>query len=463
MLVSSFLCWDGFMKQAATIFGWHKPRQLFVKMPKRKREESNEAPAIDLGAQRLTIRAARLEQKIEHGIQQIHRALKTARGFERQKLGRRQKHAQSKNENALLFRLSEEVQALKSLDLLEVSRKHLIKQLMKTKRIAESIVFTQLDISKQHVFNGKKEGPEANVTARLFSSNPVKAVIPGIMDGIRGLLGLENAKSPTHRPSTGEKSSQSLKMAAPKTQPRIETPGVNPEDVSMDEEGNDFDFSQFDDRLASSSGSESEDDDGNTVQRREERRYDPIEDLSLSPTPSTTDSKSPPATVVKSSKSSKATQKPSTTTFLPSLTMGGYWSGTESDAEDDIAAAAITPRKNRMGQQARRKLWEKKFGANANHVRKQTESRNRDSGWDLRRGAMSQEDIGRGRGKGGKFRGQFKTHDEPSTQNERPRNPRGVVKRDQDQGPLHPSWEAAKKAKEKKSQANFQGKKVVFD
>ncbi|KMU75406.1 hypothetical protein CISG_05041 [Coccidioides immitis RMSCC 3703] len=300
-------------------------------MPKRKREESNEAPAIDLEAQRLTIRAARLEQKIEHGIQQIHRALKTARGFERQKLGRRQKHAQSKNENALLSRLSEEVQALKS-----------------------------------------------------------------------------------------------LKMAAPKTQPRIETPGVNPEDVSMDEEGNDFDFSQFDDRLASSSGSESEDDDGNTVQRREERRYDPIEDLSLSPTPSTTDSKSPPATVVKSSKSSKATQKPSTTTFLPSLTMGGYWSGTESDAEDDIAAAAITPRKNRMGQQARRKLWEKKFGANANHVRKQTESRNRDSGWDLRRGAMSQEDIGRGRGKGGKFRGQFKTHDEPSTQNERPRNPRGV-------------------------------------
>jgi hypothetical protein len=32
-----------------------------------------------------------------------------------------------------------------------------------------------------------------------------------------------------------------------------------------------------------------------------------------------------------------------------------------------------------------------------------------------------------------------------------------------DAGTLHPSWEAAKKAKEAKQTAAFQGKKVVFE
>ena len=32
-----------------------------------------------------------------------------------------------------------------------------------------------------------------------------------------------------------------------------------------------------------------------------------------------------------------------------------------------------------------------------------------------------------------------------------------------DEGPLHPSWEAARKAKEAKTNVTFQGKKVKFD
>lgn len=62
---------------------------------------------------RLRIQIARLEQKLEHGCQLIFRALKTARGFERQKLGRRQKTSKQKNETAQLSRIGEEIQALK--------------------------------------------------------------------------------------------------------------------------------------------------------------------------------------------------------------------------------------------------------------------------------------------------------------------------------------------------------------
>jgi hypothetical protein len=83
-------------------------------MPKRKRaDDEGGARTEEPEKQRLTLRAARLEQKIEHGSLLLSRALKTARGFERQKLGRRQKQARSKNDRPQLARLEDEVQALK--------------------------------------------------------------------------------------------------------------------------------------------------------------------------------------------------------------------------------------------------------------------------------------------------------------------------------------------------------------
>ncbi len=157
---------------------------------------------------------------------------------------------------------------------------------------------------------------------------------------------------------------------------------------------------------------------------------------------------------------------PKSTTFLPSLSLGGYWSGSES--AEDLSDTGQQPRKNRRGQQARRALWEKKFGKNANHLKMQ--SQNRDEGWDLRRGARDSDDRGkRGRGRG---RGGLRTSRGDVGEKGRGRGPMGsgansdpVTARKTKpatDGPLHPSWEAAKKAKEQKKAAAFQGKKVVF-
>lgn len=291
------------------------------------------------------------------------------------------------------------------------------------------------------------------------------------MEGIRGILGVEDTKAPTSKTATSrevQKGTEGSTAKALQDSPRAGTPSTDQEDVSMGEDEDELDYAQFDDRLASSSGSESEDDDDDDDDTRPEKstkaKYDPVKDLSLSPTPSIADSESPPATTVKSSKSRKDSKKTSTTTFLPSLTMGGYWSGTESEAEDDgVAAAAIEPRKNRMGQQARRKLWEKKFGQNANHVRKQADSNQRDSGWDMRRGATSQEHRGRDRGQGNRPAVQSRNRGAAPARDDRPERPRAPFKQQQEEKPMHPSWEAARKAKEKKTQASFQGKKVVFD
>lgn len=62
------------------------------------------------------MKAVRLGVKFEHGVQMIVRGLKTARGFERQKLSRREKTARSENsENTrmTLLKLAEEIEALK--------------------------------------------------------------------------------------------------------------------------------------------------------------------------------------------------------------------------------------------------------------------------------------------------------------------------------------------------------------
>lgn len=80
-------------------------------MPKRKLSELN-GPARPDG-RKLSMKAIRLTHKFEQGVQVISKGLKTARGFERQKLSRREKTAKSQNDSATLSRLAEEVDALK--------------------------------------------------------------------------------------------------------------------------------------------------------------------------------------------------------------------------------------------------------------------------------------------------------------------------------------------------------------
>jgi hypothetical protein len=84
-------------------------------MPKRKREAAEEPDeAGGPGGESLPgLQYARIERLIEIGQKALHEALKLARGFERQKLGRRQKTADAKDDKASSTRVKAEVQALK--------------------------------------------------------------------------------------------------------------------------------------------------------------------------------------------------------------------------------------------------------------------------------------------------------------------------------------------------------------
>ena len=147
--------------------------------------------------------------------------------------------------------------------------------------------------------------------------------------------------------------------------------------------------------------------------------------------------------------------KPTTgSAFLPALSHPTYVSGSDTEASD--VEAEVAPKKNRRGQRARQKIWEQKYKDQAKHVVKQE----RDRGWDAKRGAVA-ERGGRG-GRGGRNgRAPAGRGPEKSGANEMPLGPK-KTKRD-DAGALHPSWLAAKAAKEKKLDVKPTGKKVVFD
>jgi hypothetical protein len=85
--------------------------QHTTNMPKRKRDSKDtpqDGPGRILAAQRREV-----EDKLIHCKKLLNRALKTAKGFERQKLSRRVKTAQEKKDTEDLKRLEREIEALK--------------------------------------------------------------------------------------------------------------------------------------------------------------------------------------------------------------------------------------------------------------------------------------------------------------------------------------------------------------
>lgn len=335
----------------------------------------------------------------------------------------------------------------------KVASKYLFKQLSKTKRIAESPPFAHFKESKSRIpTDGPQSPAEANVLARLYKSNPVKNLLPGIMDGFRKILKLDEPASAeqTKKGQDGDKKEVKKVKDVKEKGTDADAEDHDMEDASDDDD----DLAQFNSRLANSDSEDSEDDDNDDDDDHNDAMSITLSaSPSLSPEPST----QPQPTKKPKQQASKPTPATSTT-FLPSLAMGGYISGSESEDPDAENESERPVRKNRMGQQARRALWEKKYGAGAKHIRaqKEKEKKDRDQGWDMKRGATGAS--GGGKNEKRKMDG---SRPRPQRDNAGPGQKQG--KKKEDDKPMHPSWEAARKAKEQKATMAFQGKKVTFD
>ncbi|KAK5217338.1 hypothetical protein LTR72_009905 [Exophiala xenobiotica] len=440
-------------------------------MAKRKREDDPDDGDGKILDQALQTQVSRLRAKLTYGIKSLHAALKLARGFEKQKLGRRQKAAN--NEPHILLRLREEVIVLKQLRLDRTARQYIIKQLVKTKRIKEHPAFIQV-YGPNPVLDPTKSTAEGNVIGRLFNSGPVKQVLPGIMKGIYASLDISQAGP------------DRIDIKRAVTNKSTNSGDEEVFDGFSDAESNDGDAvdgelsdSEMDDLLdeyargrLASSDDETDDDasgdlqlsDSGSISEQGNFTRPSREELSISPSPEPIERRARP------SNSQNIVKPLATTAFLPSLSLGGYYSGSDSENGDlnyQRGPPLRKERKNRRGQRARQKLAEMKFGKKANHLAQQTDDRgggSRQTGWDPKRGAVDENDRRQHRFRDGKV--SHNANGAATGENRVPlpnRVPLAKPKKRDDHGTLHPSWEAVKKRKEAQTQTIFTGKKVTFD
>jgi hypothetical protein len=346
---------------------------------------------------------------------------------------------------------------------------------------------------KQNEGSSEELSAIRNVTARLYNTKPVKEAMSQIMGSIYNILGIQNPSTTTKNKTQGKgvPENNGVGQANPVEHsidegvggPDRSPPGKHSRvfevlthlaasdpdpDSKLDLELDDaHESDDMQDALVVGSFDEESDRDVDRASTSGHSNSDlgiseQANDTSTSLSKSSQSPSPPPRPRKPTKQAQQGSSKPGST-FLPTL-MGGYWSGSESATDDEDTS---TRKKNRPGQQARRALWEKKYGARANHLKDQASGKSRDKDWDPRRGARGAEDgrFTRGKAAGIGGRAVFVRNRVQSTgENVVAVKPRlmGMGRRD-DVGPLHPSWEAAKKAKEAKQTAAFQGKKVVFE
>ncbi|KAL9604653.1 MAG: hypothetical protein Q9219_000373 [cf. Caloplaca sp. 3 TL-2023] len=423
------------------------------------------------------------ESVLERSKQSLSQALKLARGFERQKLGRRQKAANAAKEDGDMGRFAAEVAALKSLNIYSLAETYLFKSTLKMTSVASAPTLPSWIRLKLDELYKPQDIAHANVQARLFNSQPVKKAMNESMGYIRSSLGLGDVqvnkrkrtrKADYLQQSVGNNNGDTREIHEDVPQLDIESSLEKPSMVNAPIDGTDqtsaseenVDYPDYHTRLGGSSD-ESFDRVSESGEFRPKTSNGIPRTLSVSPSSTSSESGMPLTHKLLSRKESNQSTK--VTTFLPSLTAGGYWSGSEP-ASDDDGALDQSQRKNRRGQRERRLIAEKKHGQNANHLKKQARGQDRDQGWHIRRGAEAQTTRGdRVKGRYGKNRGlqgprpMTKGPASSSGANSDPIGPRRLMAKVKPvDEPLHPSWQAAKTAKEQKKVTVFQGKKAVF-
>ncbi|CAL3962793.1 hypothetical protein PZA11_000154 [Diplocarpon coronariae] len=473
-------------------------------MPKRKRAayQASEGDRVQL------MRKQDVQDQLVQSKKMLHRAMKLAKTFERQKLAKRLRIATAEGRSEDIARIMREIEALRAISVEQATVAHLHKHLLKVKKFAESNLLPDevMKVIPRPDMTDAMVAASKNVLSGMANMTAVKDAMPQIITRmyiamgipppavvkkgkaakkreVKGILKQPNIGNAQRVSSDGKDSELEDGMKPEKRAARnesvpardkIEMPDSHDLCRGDEDDHSERRLSRYGALIGGSSDEESFDGETNAIERKSAQ---PRKRLSLSVSPSSSsesvalsesDIPEPRFLHKDLSRPEVLVTAPKGSTFLPSLN-AGYWSGSESSASDFDDAPPPT-KKNRPGQMARRAIAEKKHGSEANHIKKGLPAvaemgRKKDDGWDAKRGATGGERGGRGgrggRGfnRGGRQRDFSQVYGEKAVVLE-PR--KKELKRD-DVGVLHPSWQAAKKAKEEKKAATFQGKKVTFD
>jgi hypothetical protein len=488
----------------------HRPNPTqHATLPMAKRKRSSASPALSdttLAADKLLKRQRKATlARLSAAQQALVAALRLGAGFERQKHSRRKKTAVQKRDTKALSRLDEEYRVLKALNLDKVAEQHVRRTIARVKSLKDHEALPE---SVKDIEKADPDAARLNVLARLYKVPAVKKEMDALIDDLKEIVGSGSGPGPAQTEAVGKAQAVDKGDKKRKVVARAEAEAEEDDNLDMDmldlsdEDGvaarllnariaapssgdeSDGDLSEYE-RPPSIQDSDSDADAGLAASDSDGASFSgfsndlsssdgPIKlKRSIAPPSDSEDADSASSVSLTTSSKPKASRdiaKASTSTFLPGLSHATYFSGDESASDLDEK-----PRKNRRGQRARQKIAEAKFGAKAKHI----EKNERKQGWDAKRGAVgsdakpgnrrdrraAEKGMKANGGRGPVISGENaaplgKKRDDADVKKPGPKK--------DDTGALHPSWAAAKAAKEsKKLKIDLGGaksaKKITFD
>lgn len=480
-------------------------------MAKRKRSEASPAlsDAVPAADKLLKHQKKAVLARLTAAQKPLVAALRLGAGFERQKHSRRKKTAVQKKDTKALTRLDDEYRALKALDLEKVAEQHVRRTIAKVKSLKDHEALPE---SVREIEKADSEQAKLNVLARLYKVAAVKKEVDALIDDLKEIVGgaegvgQAGKGGQTQGAEKKEKKKRKVEESEEEEEEDVDMLDLNDEDgvaarlfnarIAAPSSGEESDGSLSDAERPPSIGESGSEDPNADLEEASDSEASSFGGFSASNSSDNAVSRIAPPSDVSDSDSassislttkpskSKAPAAPTSSTFLPGLSHATYFSGDESASDLDEK-----PRKNRRGQRARQKIAEAKYGAKAKHI----EKNERKKGWDAKRGAVDTDNGGRMnrkarrelekgmKAKGGRgpvMSGENAAPlgknrlgaDGAAVKNNGAAIAQGVKKgpKKDDAGPLHPSWEAAKKAKEsKKLKIDLGGaktaKKITFD
>ncbi|KAJ3731090.1 Bud-site selection protein [Lentinula guzmanii] len=416
---------------------------------------------------------ARVAGKLHHDLKEVRKAAKKAKTFETQKLVKKLKGLRSKDESdADIMDCELQLKHLKLINHEAVANTALKTRLTKDKILSVN-KSVQTALSKELTSNLLQPADggtaAAKIQSRLLSSRVLSTEVSAAVEDLRSVI------VPPTGSQDGDVSAELDESASerPKKMKKVEEDS----DVEMDlGEGvpdhvdeADEDEADADEWESGTIGDdEKEPDDGwesGSVVGESEGYMDEDSYSDNQEEPKRSFQKPDPI-----AGPSNTNSKPPTgnSTFLPTLSTG-FIRGSDSDwSDNEDNAADIGQKKNRRGQRARRAIWEKKFGKNANHKKKEAALHvTGESERGMKRWSSSNTPTNRPSNKPGASRKTQQSegfarpmqHDSGWGQRET-----SAADRVREARPLHPSWEAKKKLKERQSAAIVAppGRKIKF-
>ncbi|KAL5524604.1 hypothetical protein ACEPAF_9744 [Sanghuangporus sanghuang] len=369
---------------------------------KRKREPRSNTEDINI--------ASKLRGKLHHGLKEVKKATKKAKAFETQRIVKKLKDARKSGDESNIRHLEVQLESLKHIDLDDIAVRSLRSKIKKDPFLSKNAdcqeaVSSELSLSPNQSTPTSSE--RALVESRMLSSKILSSEVVDVINSLKLMLGVGRQEMPPlgdHNDSDAgdlqeseeERRTTPKGMKAARSARKIQSEwSLSEGDANEDdEESNDEaawtgfgaihnDSGQSDTARSWESGS---------LHSQDEEQQPSVSDSSHSPSPPRPSlvKKARPTAAIPKLKAGKAGES----AFLPSLSVG-FISGSDSEWSESEAKIADMPmKKNRRGQRARKAIWEKKYGRNANHLKKLRESDVRDARVRTARGQRG----GRGRG-----------------------------------------------------------------